>query len=264
MDSFSILKTNVGLTTNLKIVVDSNYGLFMESIDSATELSASKFKKVRFNKDNYFDEFFSFFYKKLPAEIAFYIKYEDDNDNQFTTFESQYDDLYQMGARNIDNNKSYTEEFEFFAPIYFTKGKFPKNFIIFRVDGPGLIDLTKNNFKSEIINKLKCIKIFDLTKNTVLGQWVEKNFTKNTLFPDTPLEVDFRRDEFTRWYGVDFSTGGYSYKSAFLNDTLEYENPIFDLEKFVFDGYQRNKVVFPNIINFSFLFDDTPATPTEL
>ena len=50
-----------------------------------------------------------------------------------------------MGARNIDNNKSYTEEFEFFAPIYFTKGKFPKNFIIFRVDGPGLIDLTKNN-----------------------------------------------------------------------------------------------------------------------
>jgi hypothetical protein len=264
MDSFSILKTNVGLTTNLKIVFDSNYGLFMESIDSATELSASKFKKVRFNKDNYFDEFFSFFYKKLPAEIAFYIKYEDDNDNQFTTFESQYDDLYQMGARNIDNDKSYTEEFEFFAPIYFTKGKFPKNFIIFRVDGPGLIDLTKNNFKSEIINKLKCIKIFDLTKNTVLGQWVEKNFTKNTLFPDTPLEVDFRRDEFTRWYGVDFSTGGYSYKSAFLNDTLEYENPIFDLEKFVFDGYQRNKVVFPNIINFSFLFDDTPATPTEL
>jgi hypothetical protein len=264
MDSFSILKTNVGLTTNLKIVVDSNYGLFMESIDSATELSASKFKRVRFNKDNYFDEFFSFFYKNLPAEIAFHIKYEDDNDNQFTTFESQYDDIYQMGARNIDNNKSYTEEFEFFAPIYFTKGKFPKYFMIFRADGPGLINLTKDNFKSEIVNKLKCIKMFDLTRNTVLGQWVEKNFTKNSLFPDTPLEVDFRRDEFTRWHGIDFTSGGYSYKSAFLNDTLEYENPIFDLEKFVFDGYQRNKVVFPNIINFSFLFDDTPATPTSL
>ena len=264
MDNFSILKTNVGLTTNLKIIVDSSYGLFMESIDSATELSASKFKKVRFNKDNYFDELFSFFYKNLPSEIAFHIKYEDDNDNQFTNFESQYDDLYQMGARNIDNNKNYKEEFEFFAPIYFTKGKFPKYFIIFRADGPGLINLTKNNFKSEIINKLKCIKIIDLTKNTVLGQWIEKNFTKNTLFPDTPLEVDFRKDEFTRWNGIDFSTGGYSYKSAFLNDTLEYENPIFDLEKFVFDGYQRNKVVFPNIINFSFLFDDTPATPTSL
>ena len=264
MESFSILRTNVGLTTNLKIVVDSNYGLFMESIDSATELSASKFKKVRFNKDNYFDEFFSYFYKNLPAEIAFHVRYDDDNDNQFTDFSKQYDDLYQMGARNITDNKNFSEEFEFFAPIYFSKGKFPKYFTIFRVDGPGLIDLTKDNFKSEIINNLKCIKLFDLTRNTELGEWIDKNFIKNTLFPNTPLEVDFRLDEFTRWHGIDFKTGGYSYKSAFLNDTLEYENPIFDLEKFISDGYQRNQVVFPNIINFSFLYDDTPATPNSL
>jgi hypothetical protein len=264
MESFSILRTNVGLTTNLKIIVDSNYGLFMESIDSATELSASKFKKVRFNKDSYFDEFFSYFYKNLPAEIAFHVRYDDDNDNQFTDFSKQYDDLYQMGARNITDNKNFPEEFEFFAPIYFSKGKFPKYFTIFRVDGPGLIDLTKDNFKSEIINKLKCIKLFDLTRNTVIGEWIDKNFIKNKLFPDTPLEVDFRYDEFTRWHGIDFKTGGYSYKSAFLNDALEYENPIFDLEKFISDGYQRNQVVFPNIINFSFLYDDTPATPASL
>lgn len=264
MKSFSILRTNVGLTTNLKIVIDSNYGLFMESIDSATELSASKFKKVRFNKENYFDEVFSFFYKNLPPEIAYHVKYDDDSDNQFTNFENQYDDLYQMGARNIDNNKSYTEEFEFFAPLYFTKGNFPKYFAIFRVDGPGLINLDKDNFKSEIIKNLKCIKMFDLTRNTQLGEWIDKNFIKNSLFPDTPLEVDFRRNEFTKWNGIDFLTGGYSYKSAFMDDTLEYENPIFDLEKFISDGYQRNKIVFPNIINFSFLFDDTPATPVAL
>lgn len=264
MESFSILRTNVGLTTNLKIIVDSNYGLFMESIDSATELSSSKFKKVRFNKDNYFDEFFSYFYKNLPAEIAFHVRYDDDNDNQFTDFSKQYDDLYQMGARNITDNKNFSEEFEFFAPIYFSKGKFPKYFTIFRADGPGLINLTKDNFKSEIINKLKCVKLFDLTRNTELGEWIDKNFIKNTLFPDTPLEVDFRLDEFTRWHGVDFKTGGYSYKSSFLNDTLEYENTIFDLEKFISDGYQRNQIVFPNIINFSFLYDDTPATPTSL
>src|ERR1019366_171930 len=42
------------------------------------------------------------------------------------------------------------------------------------------------------------------------------------------------------------------------------ENPIFDLEKFMFDGYAKFGVVFPNILNLSFLFDDTPATPTTL
>ena len=264
MKSFGILRTNTGLSTNMKIVIDSEYGLFMESIDSATELSSSKFKKVRFNKENYFDEMIPYFYKTLPQEIAFTVKYKDDNDNLFNHYDEQYDDIYQMGARNITDNKNFKEEYEFFAPIYFNKGSFPKYFALFRVDGPGLIDLTKDNFKSEIINKLKCVKLFDLTKNSKLGEWIEKNFLRNDLFPDTPLEVDFRTDEFTKWNGIDYKTGGYTYKSLFLNDTFEYENTIFDLEKFIFDGYAKNGVVFPNILNLSFLFDDTPATKTSL
>ena len=264
MKSFGLLRTNTGLSTNMKLIVSDKYDLYLESIDSATELSASKFKKVRFNKDNYFDEMFPFFYKDLPTEIAFSIKYKDDNDNLLNTYADQYDDIYQMGARNIIDNKNYSEEYEFFAPLYFSKGNFPKYFAIFRVDGPGLIDLSSSNFKSEILNKLKCIKLIDMTKNSVLGEWIDRNFVRNNLFPDTPLEVDFRTDEFTKWNGIDYESGGYTHKSLFMNENFEYENAIFDLEKFIFDGYHKNKIVFPNIINFSFLFDDTPASPTSL
>ena len=264
MKSFSILRTNTGLSTNMKIVVTSNYDLFMESIDSSPELSISRLKKVRFNKDNYFDEMIPYFFRNIPSEAAFSIKYDNDNDNMYNTYDKQYDDLYIMGARNITENKNYTEEYEFFAPVYFEKGSFPNFFAIFRVDGPGLIDLTKDNFRSEIINKLKCVKIFDLTKNTPLGEWIDKNFVRNDLFPDMALDIDWRKDEFTRWYGIDYETGGYTYKSFFMNETFEYENTIFDLEKFIFDGWSKNGVVFPNIINLSFLFDDTPATKTSL
>lgn len=264
MKPFSILRTNTGLTTNMKIVVDSDYGLFMESIESVADLSYSKLKRVRFNKENYFDEMIPYFFKNIPSEIAFSIKYNDDNDNMFNKYNEQYDDLYLMGARNIIDNKNYKEEYEFFAPIYFGKGNFPKYFAVFRVDGPGLIELTKDNFKDQIVNRLKCVKLFDLTKNSPLGEWIEKNFLRNDLFPDTPLEVDFRKDEFTRWFGIDYESGGYTYKSFFMNDTFEYENTIFDIEKFVFDGYMKNKVVFPNILNMSFLFDDTPATKDSL
>src|ERR1035437_770100 len=244
--AFGLLRTNTGLSTNIKIVVDSNYGLFMESIDSLPELSATKFKKVIFNKENYFDEMIPSFYNptthikpsstlsalSIPPEIAFSIRYNNDNDTMSNKYEDQYDDIYQMGARNIIDNKDYTEEYEFFAPIYFTKGTFPKYFSIFRVDGPGLIELNKDNFISEIINKLKCIKIIDLTRNTPIGEWIEKNFIKNTLFPSSPLEIDFRSDEFTKWNGIDYAVGGYTDKSAFLDDTMGYENPLFDLEKF--------------------------------
>ena len=47
MRSFSLLRTNVGLTTNIKIVVDSNYGLYLESINSTNKLESTKFKKVQ-------------------------------------------------------------------------------------------------------------------------------------------------------------------------------------------------------------------------
>ena len=264
MKSFSLLRTNTGLTTNLKIIVDSNYGLYMESIDSDPQLSLSKFKKIGFTKDNFFDEMIPFFYGNLETITAFSVLYNNDNDHIATKYSDQYDDTYQMGARNIIDNKNYQEDYEFFAPIYFNKGNFPKYFAIFRVDGPGLIQLSSSNFRNEILNNLKCVKIFDITKNTDLGEWVDKNFISNTLFPDTPLDFDYRNDTFTNWYGINYQSGGYTYQSKFLNDNIENENALYDLEKFIFDGYSTNGIVFPNIINFSFLFNDTPATPTTL
>jgi len=264
MKSFSILRTNTGLTTNLKIMIDSKYGMYLESIDSAPELASTKYKKVIFNKENYFDELVPYFYQKLPTDTAFYIKYDKDNKNMSTNFSKQYDDIYQMGARNILDNKNYSEEFECFAPLYVSKSGLPNGYIIFRVDGPGLLSLTKDNFRSEIVNKFKCVKFFDLSKKTPVGEWMDRNFVSNKSYPATPFEIDFKRLEFSKWNGINYETGGYTYKSFFLDETLEKANPLFDLDKFVFDGYKNNKVVFPHIVNFSFLFDDTPATPTSL
>jgi hypothetical protein len=53
MNSFAILRTNVGLTTNIKIMIDSNYNLSLDSIESTDLLQDDKYKKVKFNKNNY-------------------------------------------------------------------------------------------------------------------------------------------------------------------------------------------------------------------
>ena len=63
MKSFSILRTHTGLSTNVKIMVDSKYSLYLESIDSTPELAASRFKKVQFNKNNFLDELVPYFLK---------------------------------------------------------------------------------------------------------------------------------------------------------------------------------------------------------
>jgi hypothetical protein len=265
MRSFSLLRTNVGLTTNVKIIIDSKYNLFLESINSNIKLEQTRFKKLQFNKSNYFDELIPFFFKNFPADDAYQIH----NNPEFaytmdSDFATQFDDLYIAGARNILNNKNYSEEFEYFAPLYIFKSKLPKFFIIFRIDGPGIVDLQPSNFKEEFLNKFKTVKMFDLTKKTVLGEWLENNFVTNPNFPLSSLDIDFRNLEFTRWTGINYKSGGYTTKSRFLEDFFEKEKPLFDLEKFIFDGYLETKIINPHILNLSFLFDDTPATSLGL
>ena len=264
MRSFAILRTNVGLTTNVKVMIDSVYNLSLSSIESNSELSLDRYQKLSFNKSNYYDELVPYFFKNTPSDIAYSIKYDRDVDTMSTDFKDQYDEIYQYGARNIIANKSYTEEFEYFAPLYLDKSRIPSNFIIFRVDGPGIDLLTKENFINQISNSFKVVKIFDLSLTTSAGQWIDRNFIKNEFYPDTPLEMDFRELEFCKWNGIDYESGGYTSKSFFIDDFLEEEKEIFEFEKFILDSYKSNKVVFSNIINFSFLFDDTPANDVSL
>ena len=264
MSSFAILRTNVGLTTNVKVVVDSKYGLSLDSIDSTPDLSFSKYKKFDFIKTNYYDELVPYFYDGLPAEIAYTIKYDDDSDSMSDDFSSQYDEIYQYGARNIVDNKNYNEEYEYFAPLYIYKNKLPKNFIVFRVDKPGIQNIDRFNVRSEVFKKFKTVSVFDLTKTSALGEWLDININDNAFYPKVPFEMSYTKLEFSQWNGIDFRSGGYVSKSQFLDDALEEEKEIFELEKFIFDGYKNNKVIFSNIINFSFLFDDTPADVLKL
>lgn len=261
MNSFGILRTNVGLTTNVKIVIDTKYKMSLDSIDSNEVLSSDRYKNFKFNKDNYYEDLIPRFYKNTPVDLSFQIKYDNDIDTMSDNFSSQNDDIYNYGARNIINNKNYKEEYEYFAPLYINKNKLPSDFVIFRVDGPGLENISRENFKLSIINKLKFVKIFDLSIESELGQWLDRSFVSNKYFPDTPIEIDFRPLQFSKWNGIDYETGGYSSKSVFLNPILEEEKEIFELEKTIFDVWKNNKIVFPNILNLSFLFDDNPSTP---
>ena len=151
MKSHAILRTNVGLTTNAKIVVNSSYSLFIDAIISNSDLSSTKYRRLEFNKTNLWDELLPYFFKGTPVDTAFFIKDDADNKNMSKDFSKQYDDIYQYGARNITENKDYTEEFEYFAPLFISKTGLPSNFVIFRVDGPGLVNLNKDNLKE--VNK---------------------------------------------------------------------------------------------------------------
>ena len=259
MKSFSILKTNVGLTTNVKVTIQSNYKLSLDSINSNSSLEQDKLKNYKFNNNSYYDEILSSFYKDIPKDISYSIKNSNNKGGMLDSFKNQYDDIYDYGAKDIRENKFYNENYEYFAPLYIINNKLPSNFIIFRIDGSGIKSIDKNNFNIEVLRKLKCIKLFDLTEKSNLGKWIDKNFVSNKHFPNSPLKVNFKKLNFSKWYGIDYNNGGYTSKSVFMENDFKSENEIYELEKNIFNKYKDNDLIFPNIINFNFLFNDKPS-----
>jgi hypothetical protein len=264
MKSFSLLRTNVGLSANVKIVVDSGAKIFLDSIDSDPLLSSSNFKKKHISPSDYINDVWANYFRNFPKELIFKIKFDSDNGLMFQNFENQIDSIYLSGASNIGNNKDYTEEFEFFAPLWIEKNGVPKCFVIFRVDGPGLVEVTKENFREQILDKLKFVTYYDLKGDNSISEWMKKNYEDNDQFPISSLWIDFRDSEFSYWSGIDLSTGLFTSKSSILNSFLLNEQPYFDFQKMIFEMWGNSGLVHPNILNLSFLFDDQPATRNNL
>jgi len=272
--SFQLIRTNPLLTTNIKLVVSSLDKLYLESFNSSSDLSSNKFKHFSINKNDYLEDKIPKFYDKLPSDMAFYVRYDNDASSTYSDYSYQFDTTYLSGANKVEDTW-YEEEFEYFAPLYIRNTSLPSNFIILRCDDPSnynldnnnnfeLSTLNKNNFYSEIIDKWKCIKVFDLTTKSNFGKFLDKNYTSNSRFPTVPFYFDVRKTEFSKWYGMDYDSGIYTEKDFYLEDTLSIEQLHFRMEKLITEGYKNNKLIFPNILNLKFLFDDTPATPNNL
>jgi len=272
--SFQLLRTNPLLTTNLKVVVTSNYSLYLESFNSNNELNNTKYKHFAMTKNELLENKIPYFYKQLPVDLAYDIRYDNDNSTIQSDFKNQFDTTYWAGAEYVED-QWYTEEFDYLAPLYIRKNNIPDGFIILRVDDPSnynldgnndfvLSQISNSNFRTEIIDKWKCVEYFDMTYSTNLGSWLNLNYINNDRIPKTAFYYHPERAEFSNWYGMDYKTGIYTYKPLFMEDRNEIETPHFRFEKFITDGYKRSGLIFPYILNLKFLFDDTPATPYSL
>lgn len=271
-NSFQLLRTNPRLTTNIKLIVSSEDKLYLESFDTNKQLNDVKYKHYAINKESLYEYELVKFYDGLPSQLAFDVKYDNDCQLVYSSYDKQFDDIYWSGAKYIED-KWHQEDFEYLAPLYVRKRKLPDGFVVLRVDDPtpyeiennkfSISKLTRDNFYYQIVDKWKCVKFFDMRYETNIGYFLSKNIIENDRFPLSPLEIDFRKYEFSRWYGIDFLNGVYSIKSKYLRNILKLEQPHLRLEKEITNGFRDNDLVFPNILNLKFLYNDSPATPED-
>tara|TARA_Y100000389_G_C17470614_1_gene530262 strand:+ start:5730 stop:10724 length:4995 start_codon:yes stop_codon:yes gene_type:complete len=271
--SFALVRTNPKLTTNVKLVVDSTDGLYLESFNANTELSKSKYKAFKVSEKSSYDYDLNRFYSKgkTPAELSFDVQRISSDVTIEDLYGKQFEFQYNYGACAI-NSKTYNEEFGILAPIWLER-TIPEYFIVFRVDGPSNVtnlegddeNLNSNiakdpsKFKELILNNSTIIKTFDLTERSAAGKYIRK-YRESERFPTTPLLFTTEREKATKWNGIDIKSGGFSSKDEFAyNRVFGTDSTIIEDDYYITAGFERNNIALANIINMEFLFDDNDA-----
>ena len=261
--SFALLRTNPKLTSNSKLLVNSNGDLFLSSFRANKELSKIEFQKYEIKSSGIYSIDIANFYKKLPLTQRYETLRASSDIALFSDYEFQYEDQYQYGAiQNI--TKLYDEQYKIFAPIWLEK-QVPSKFVIYRIEDVDYnTDYTENTIgqNSRILELLKnatIIKTFDLGKSSKIGEYLNTN-VNDKRFPNSALTINFKEGSQSTFNGIDIVNGGFTVKTEQLDrDYVQVDYPEIFSNQTITNGFERNGIVSANIINLEFLFDDYTA-----
>ena len=275
--SYQLLRTNPKLSTNVKIVVNSQGNLFLESFDASPELADSRYKSFSVKeKSSLAADLYSFYNNgRFPRDLAYRVFEESSIFSPLEKYGSQYETLYNAGTQALPST-AYSEDMSIFAPLWMGD-TLPSYFVIFRIEGPLSINevnsatenagykdlLDGSKFSEYVLNKSTAVKTFDLRENTSIGKYV-RNLQDD---PDFTSGIQFHTTESvpTRWNGIAYREGGFKSSPEYDYEKLIVEDSsIIETEFFLTTGFERNGIVHPKLLNLQFLFSDENAEDYEI
>ncbi len=278
--SFALLRTNPKLSTNVKLVVDSVGGVFLESIDANPTVARSVFKGFRVNPAGSYAYDLSRFWNQgglLVKDSAYFVYERDASAEVKDRYKNQFDETYWAGV-HPKNSKLYDEEYAAFAPLWLERDSVPDLFVIFKMDGPVTVNANDPSFNgvpdkdvsdamanmvsdpamffSNVVSKARIVKTFDLTENSAVGRYIRSHLG-SAEFPEAPLYASMGKGQMTYWNGIAVDNGGFASRAEELYPTVGVpDKTVMEFDDYVTCGFQRHSVACANLLNLEFLFDD--------
>ena len=260
--SFLLVRTNPKLTTNTKLMYNGKK-MYMESYAYSPLMNTTKYKNVPVKQNSTYNRDIASFLTGSGSQ-AYNVYQNFSNITISDSYDNQFETLYWCGAEYIDSS-FYTEKIGFVAPLYLRE-KLPNYFLIFRLDTPSNYNLNVDDmgnildstfdFKTDILDKAVLIKTFDLREGSVLGNYIHRYVEQDLFEFDKSMYINFSNAEVT-YYGINKFNGVLEKKvENFENELLKNDNPILKDDKWFTEGFERNNLIFPYIMNIEYLFDD--------
>ena len=274
--SFMLAYTNPRLTGNIKLVVDTDYNLYLDTFKASRILCNNNYRHQPISYEgNYAHDVYMIFNSLPKGEIYKVNSDAYDPHKVYTNYDNQYWTMYQYGAETNDDFL-YSENMKILAPLYI-KRSLPDFFAIFRVDeyfNQETYETTLNDYEKfeHLLRDGKIVQIYDLRKYTSIGQYLN-NYAESIADVASPIFLQFQeqdRDEndlrakykngTNIWTGISLDKGVIVNKSetTYFSNKILNENKFIqeDFNMFLIDGFQRNNILYPNIINLEFMFND--------
>lgn len=282
--SFALAKTNPKLTGNIKLVVTENGNMYLDTIKVSHLLSNNNYRHQEVDYTGDYPHDVKRVFSSLPLGEIY--KLPDGALNQkknSVDYSDQYQTIYEYGAETNDDFL-YTENMRIFAPLY-VNDVVPDFFCIFRVDEhfnastySGTFD-DNETFKSLLTNG-KMVKCFDLRNWTAVGKYIN-SYAKELNDIVAPVSLQFieqdrdPKDMSSKyktgtnvWTGIALDRGVIASKqetSYFASKILT--DPTATQERydmFLVNGFERNNLIYPNILNLEFMFNDRESETYEM
>lgn len=251
--TFALLHSNPLLSGNTRLLVDSKGNMKFTLTEGLVESNNSKLFNRTINKGSDYLKTISSFFQDLNKEkdnfYNYYSNIDYNTSNTVNKLSEQYtDDVYASGVSYYPS-KYNDEKYSIFAPLYL-EDKVPSKFVIFKRTKFQDID------KKDIFKDLEIVKVYDLTKTTELGKYLDRTITSanfNKSHIKTNITSNSVLAEIT---GIDPKSSAINTVYEDLTPFISNESTLIDFERFVTETYYRRSMVSHKIINLEFLFDD--------
>lgn len=275
--SFMLLRTNPKLSGNIKLVVDSKQHMYMDTFKVNEELNKYTYRRQSISANSNYNTDVRNCFKNVSTNNLYAVPADNlKAHTPFTEYEKQFDTTYSYGAETNDD-ELYTENFKILAPLWINRN-LPDFFVIFKIEGAYNTDSYLNiqddlaTFK-RFLRNAKVVKSFDMRQSSPVGKYLRNYTNKIQQYPGSVL-LQFKEQEtgkkwkngINSWIGISLDSGLITKKdetSYMANEVYSYKSQE-RLNQYIINGFQRNRILCPNIINFEFMFDDETSSNYEM
>lgn len=262
--SYTLLRTNPKFSGNIKLVIDENNKLYLDTFKVSQILSNRYYRKQQISANSVYSGDVHTIFKTLPVGELYKLDSQDTLNISIPKIDinQQYSTTYNYGARLLKDDL-YDEDYSLLAPIWINS-KLPDYFAIFRLGGvhnSSTYDPTADllNLANQYFEEGELIKSWSIKEDKPLGKYLRTHVNELIQNP-APVYLSLNQYDPNTWYGIAINKGiitGRSEVPYFFN---QIASNFTHMNAWVSGGFERQNLLCPNLLNLEYVFNDNDVS----